>query len=75
MTALDRVGLRSLLLLAGVVAVAAVLVASCGGAATADGGQSSAGAEPVELVVSAAADLSPVLAELTPLFEEDSGLL
>lgn len=75
MTALDRVGLRSLVLVAGVVALAAVLVASCGGGATADGGQSSAGAEPVELVVSAAADLSPVLAELTPLFEEDSGLL
>ena len=64
---------RSLLVLAGLTVVAAMFVFSCGDALTADP-RSSIGAGTGEIVVSAAADLSPVLAELAPLFEKESGL-
>jgi molybdate transport system substrate-binding protein len=72
---LARMGLRVLLVPAGLILISGVFVSSCGGTAASDGQEPSAGASPVELVVSAAADLSPVLAELTPLFEEEYGLL
>lgn len=74
MRTLGRIGLRSLIVSAGLIVIAGVFVSSCADGAASDGHQSSVDAAPVELVVSAAADLSPVLAELTPLFERDSGL-
>ncbi|MFH0916264.1 MAG: molybdate ABC transporter substrate-binding protein [bacterium] len=64
---------RSLLVLAALVIFAAIFVLSCGDAQTTDP-QTSVGARTGEIVVSAAADLSPVLAELAPLFEKESGL-
>jgi len=72
-SALTLFGPRSLLVLTGLTVVAAVFMFSCGDAPTADS-QSSTGARPGEIVVSAAADLSPVLAELASLFEKETGL-
>lgn len=68
-------GLRLMLVLALLSAlVAGFFVASCGDTAT-DASNSATTREPAEIVVSAAADLSPVLEELAPLFEKESGVV
>ena len=56
-----------------IVLVALGLFASACGSSGAGGGGSASG-QRVELLVSAAADLSPVLEELAPLFEKQSGV-
>lgn len=47
---------------------------SCGGSAGQGGGSPPEESRPVEIVVSAATDLSPVLAEIKPLFEKATGV-
>ena len=47
---------------------------SCGGSSGNGGPSSSDGSQHVEIVLSAAADLSPVLAEIKPLFEKATGV-
>lgn len=69
-----RAGRALLLASAGLTVVVATLVSSCGGTPTTSVSKSSNDAVPAEIVISAAADLSPVLEELASLFEEESGL-
>jgi molybdate transport system substrate-binding protein len=57
-----------------VLAAAGSVSPSCRASGSADNIDASSPG-PVELVVSAAADLSPVLAEIKPLFESESGLI
>jgi len=69
---LGRGWLRALL--AALAILGLVVLPSCGGS-SGDGGVSSSDvSQHVEIVVSAAADLSPVLAEIKPLFEKTTGV-
>ncbi len=71
-----HVGLRLMLVLAllGVLATS-FFVASCGDTAATDDPNSATNGDPVEIVISAAADLSPVLEKLAPLFEQESAVI
>ena len=71
---LARISRWSLFALLGLTIGAAMFMSSCGGATMTKDGKSSTSSWPGEIVVSASADLSPVLAELTPLFKKESGL-
>lgn len=55
--------------------VVTMLSVSCGGSPASDKTQTSNGETPIEIVVSAASDLAPVLEELTPLFKQETGLV
>jgi molybdate transport system substrate-binding protein len=68
---LGRSWLRNLILVLGVLGL--VVLPSCGSSGDA-AANTSEGSLHVEIVVSAAADLSPVLAEMTPLFEKATGV-
>jgi molybdate transport system substrate-binding protein len=60
----------------GVVLLVALLAPACGDTGTGGGaGKPANDGSPVEIVVSAASDLSPVLEELLPLFEAESGIV
>lgn len=59
----------------GVLLVVALLAAACGNSGTDGAGKPTGDGSPVEIVVSAASDLSPVLEELIPLFEQESGIV
>jgi molybdate transport system substrate-binding protein len=65
--------IRPLSTMLGLVLAAVLFVASCDGADSAGAGRPDGDASPVELLVSAAGNLTPVLQELGPLFEEASG--
>lgn len=69
---LGRGWLRTLLVAFGVLGL--TVLPSCGGSSGAAGPTTSQASQTVEIVVSAAADLSPVLAEITPLFEKATGV-
>jgi molybdate transport system substrate-binding protein len=64
--------LRALLVAAA--ALGLVVLPSCGGSSGGGGSSASDGSPAAEIVVSAAADLTPVLAEIKPLFEKASGV-
>jgi molybdate transport system substrate-binding protein len=55
--------------------VISVLIVSCGGSSSPEGTGKPGGSAPVEIVVSAASDLAPVLDELAPLFEKETGMV
>jgi molybdate transport system substrate-binding protein len=62
------------ILVAAAIAVT-VATASCGSSQTPDETQERGGTAPIEVVVSAASDLAPVLEQLAPLFEQKTGLV
>lgn len=81
---------RRVLALLGVLLLVALLIGACGDAVTDGGtgqptsstmqptsstGRPTSNGSPVEIVISAASDLSPVLEELVPLFEKESGIV